>query len=138
MIGRQTKLTPELTETLCEHLRKGCYREIACKACGLGKTAFYRWMNEEESPDELHQAFRDAIRAAEAEAELKILKEIDEYVTDGELNDAKMDKMLKYLGIRYSAEGRWSNSNKLDLTSGGEPVKLVISQDFIPGESKPE
>lgn len=42
--GRPSKLTPELADRLCAHLRTGHYIETACALVGLSKTSMYAWL----------------------------------------------------------------------------------------------
>ena len=41
--GRPSKLTPEITEALCEALRTGLTYEDACLSTGIGVETFRRW-----------------------------------------------------------------------------------------------
>ena len=135
MAGRNSKLTPELTTRLCNYLRQGNYVKTACKMCGLGESTFYKWMDPEMFPGEDHEEFRQSIARAEAEAEANLLNRLHEAFYSGEFKDASPRDIMQFLRQRYSGDGRWTDGSKLDLTSGGEPVKLVISQDFIPDGS---
>lgn len=58
----KTKLTPEITAALCAQIAKGANERQACKAVGLGKTAFYDYINKDAD-------FADAIKQARKEAQ---------------------------------------------------------------------
>lgn len=60
-IGRPSKLTPEITAKICDHIDSGAYVEVAAQACGIGRTTLYRWLKDNED-------FRDAVKTARANA----------------------------------------------------------------------
>ncbi|QFY11524.1 hypothetical protein GBF35_37525 [Nonomuraea phyllanthi] len=69
-MGRPTKLTPELQEQLCRHLKAGHFLGTAAELCGGGRSTVHRWMAEGEAEDgstEL-RAFREAVTRARARA----------------------------------------------------------------------
>ncbi len=66
--GRKTLLTPELEATILGFIKAGAYDWVAAEAAGIGSTTFYRWLNEESSPEEPYRAFRENVSRARAEA----------------------------------------------------------------------
>ncbi|WP_433513863.1 hypothetical protein ACQP2T_61665 [Nonomuraea sp. CA-143628] len=69
--GRRTKLTPELQERLCGHIREGLYLTTACALTNLGESTVYRWLadaEKDDAPEDL-RAFAEAVERARAEAE---------------------------------------------------------------------
>ncbi|MGA4995913.1 hypothetical protein [Nonomuraea bangladeshensis] len=69
--GRRTKLTPDLQERLCQHIREGLYLATACALANVGESTVYRWLADaakDDAPDEL-RAFAEAVEQARAEAE---------------------------------------------------------------------
>ena len=46
--GRQTKLTPELTEELAGYIAKGLSNKDACERVHISEDTFYRWLNRGE------------------------------------------------------------------------------------------
>jgi hypothetical protein len=70
-IGRPTKLTKEIQQAIVVAIQSCNYTEVAAAYAGIDKATFYRWMERGESePDGIYRDFRDAIRKAEAEAEV--------------------------------------------------------------------
>ncbi|MFI6536703.1 hypothetical protein ACIBHY_29925 [Nonomuraea sp. NPDC050547] len=70
--GRRTKLTPELQERLCNHVREGLYLATACALTNVGESTIYRWLSDaakEDAPQELRD-FAEAVEQARAEAEV--------------------------------------------------------------------
>jgi len=70
-IGRKLKLTPAMIKKIAAHVRIGNYAITACRACGIGETTYYRWLeNGERENSGIYREFWEAIKTAEAEAEL--------------------------------------------------------------------
>jgi transposase len=67
-LGRPTKCTPEVRARVCEALSAGNTRSAAAEYAGIGETTFYRWMSED---DPEHREFREAVKKAEAIAEVR-------------------------------------------------------------------
>ncbi|MFI9552357.1 hypothetical protein [Nonomuraea endophytica] len=67
-MGRPTKLTPELQDQLCRHLKAGHFLGTAADLCGVGRSTVHRWLaqaEEEDAPAEL-RAFQAAVTQARA------------------------------------------------------------------------
>lgn len=45
-VGRKSKLTPQLIDQLCRHLKAGAFDYAAARAVGISKTTFYRWLEQ--------------------------------------------------------------------------------------------
>ena len=67
---RPTKLTPERQKAICDDLRTGCYVETACVRAGIDESTFYRWLEKARSGRRPYSDFRDAVKKAEADAEV--------------------------------------------------------------------
>jgi transposase len=67
--GRPSKMVPEAAAVVVEYVRKGCPRQFAASAAGIGRSTLMRWMARGKA--ERRGKFRDfwdAIKKAEAEA----------------------------------------------------------------------
>ena len=60
-IGRPSKYTPEVVETIINSIRKGATHGLACQAAGIGEQTFYGWMKD-------FPEFSDRVKAVESEA----------------------------------------------------------------------
>ena len=60
-MGRKSKHTPARQEAVLQSLRNGNTRRTAAAQAGIDHATFYRWMEK--------ATFRDAVEAAEAQAE---------------------------------------------------------------------
>ncbi|MEU4703282.1 hypothetical protein [Nonomuraea dietziae] len=70
-VGRRTRLTPELQEELCGHIREGLYLSTACALARVGESTVYRWLDEgaKDNADPARKEFREAVERARADAE---------------------------------------------------------------------
>lgn len=78
---RPSKLTPAVKAALVEAVEGGNYIETAVRACGIGTSTYYRWMEQGEADLEngkasAHRELWEAIKTAEAEAETNALSQI--------------------------------------------------------------
>ena len=76
MAGRPTKLTSEVQEKLCTALKAGNTRRAACGYAGISEDSFARYLRS--SAD-----FAEAIRKAEADAEVECVAIIRKCMRDG-------------------------------------------------------
>src|SRR5213080_4022208 len=71
LVARPTKLTPEIQQRIVTAIRAGNYAEPAARSAGISPATYYRWLergaNEEQG---IHREFHDAVRKAEADAEV--------------------------------------------------------------------
>ena len=70
-LGRPTKLTMELIERICDHIKKGNYIDVACAYENISKDTYFDWLKKGRAstvPDDLCRIFSDSIRSAEAES----------------------------------------------------------------------
>lgn len=125
--GRDTKLTPELQEQICDKIRHGNYVEIAVRACGISRATFYNWLkwgNAYRNNTALHtfeeySRFLDAVEAAEADAEALSLARLAKFAE----GDPKVDMWRLE---RKHAE-RWGKKDTTTLKGDAEaPVTVKI------------
>jgi hypothetical protein len=76
LAGRHTKLTPDVQQRILSYIRGGAFEWVAAEAAGIGKSTFYRWLQEGEAADsgsyhdfwlEVRKARAQSRVAAEAE-----------------------------------------------------------------------
>lgn len=84
--GRKPAYTPERVEAILDALRQGETDDLAAKMGGIGKTTFYRWIDEKEE-------FREAVKSAKADYEQWTLGEI--------LHDARRGLKVLVCGTEY-------------------------------------
>lgn len=120
MAGRKLKLTPERIEMLCNALSVGVPRETACKAAGIGKSTFYRWMERGEAGR--RGRFRElweAVQAAETQAEMTAM----ETWRNGMLTDWRAAK--EFLERRFPEKYALPKDTGAGLNQGPREVYVV-------------
>jgi hypothetical protein len=74
--GRPTKLTPKVQQAICDAVRNGNYYEAAATSAGIEYRTFRNWVERGEQEDAgIYFQFVQSLRAAEAEAETKLVAE---------------------------------------------------------------
>jgi len=152
--GRPTKLTPELQERICEFIRGGNYFSTACFAVGLGETTFYKWMERGEEKkvggegvkvESPFKEFREAIKKAEAEAEVErvarireagvggaVIKTIRYTRKDGteveETNLTRPAWEADMTHLERRTPDRWGRRQEI-VGKGGRPVEFRVTYD---------
>ena len=83
----------------------------ALKACGLSRTNFYKWIKEDEN-------FAEQVKEIENIQKDFIMSKYYECVKD------KVPSV-----VIHAAKTRlgWNETNKIDLTSGEEPIKINVN-----------
>ena len=81
-IGRPSKLTPELIETVCEGVRDGLSYKDASIRAGICRATFHKYKALGESGKHPFADFLDALESAEAELKHRLLGVIEAASTD--------------------------------------------------------
>ena len=148
-MGRKTKLTPELQETICNWLKLGYYQEDAGVMAGISPSTYYDWLKkgaeedskqdeikalgsgesplpaiEEDSDIELvyiYSEFSEAVARARAEAEGAHIKNIRRAADNGTWQASAWF-------LERSFPKKWGKRSTLDIDAqGDEPIKFQIS-----------
>jgi alpha-galactosidase/6-phospho-beta-glucosidase family protein len=84
-MARPCKLTPELTDVICDKLQKGMSYKLACQAAGINFSSFQLWMSKGEADDaeEMFSTFSNRVHAAEAYCAEQCLIRIQEKAQNG-------------------------------------------------------
>lgn len=94
--GRPTKLTPQVSKSVCDFIRLGSCLEVAAQAAGVTRTTLYDWIgkgnqaleaieqnwNPQEGTEPYIKFVQD-VRVAAAEAELLDIERIDKAAENG-------------------------------------------------------
>jgi transposase len=113
------KFTSRRKSAILRKMREGHYAKTAAETSGITEQALYNWLKKGEDPDQYpeHAAFLEKYRKAEATAEGKAIKAIqDAFASDWRA-------AMTYLERRYP--GRWARRQNVDVTSSGEPVRTI-------------
>ena len=122
-MSRPTKLTPELQERIVKDISLGVSYVDASGAAGVDYTTFNNWVKwGRDSKKGIYFKFFNAIEGAKATAFANFTKVITRASMDGDWRAA-----LEYLKRHDPAN--WGDSNKLDVTSGGEKITVTLKSE---------
>ena len=71
------KLSPEITEIICQNIEKGNSFETACQAVGICRKTLYNWMDRGEKGEIDFTHFILSIKKARAKAEMRHVEVIE-------------------------------------------------------------
>ena len=128
--GRPCKLTPEVQEKICRAIRAGNYAYVAAEYAGIGASTYHRWMQQgEQETSGPFREFRDAVKNAESEAEVRAVAIIQKHM------ERNWQAAMTYLERKHPQ--RWGR--RLDVTTAGRPVTKVqlVVRDPKTGEETP-
>jgi nitrogen regulatory protein PII-like uncharacterized protein len=84
-MARPTKLTSALTAKIVEAIKMGATHEHAAQYAGISVATFYGWKAKAEAGDEDYLEFLEAIKSAEGQGAVELLKRIKEASEDPKL-----------------------------------------------------
>lgn len=124
-MGRPSKLTQARHNKIVADIRAGNYAQIAAVASGITEQTYYNWLNrgaEHKASDDpelrgsIYAKFFEAIKRAEAEAEVKQLRAMQ--------TDDKWQRRAWWLERRFPK--RWGQKQSLELSGpDGGPVEVT-------------
>lgn len=80
--GRKSKLTPQVIRKVAAALRAGCFFKVACEYAGISESTGHLWLQiargdrPEQRPTALQSEFLDAVKKADADAEVAAVTRI--------------------------------------------------------------
>jgi transposase len=111
------KLNDAMIDAITLHISKGNYAVVACRIVGINESTLYDWLKKaEERPNSIYAKLSKSIKVAESQRESKWVEDISN-------DDAWTSKA--WLLERKHPE-RWGKKNAVDITSGGEKLKVVF------------
>jgi transposase-like protein len=131
-MGRQSKLTKARHAGIVRMIASGSYAEVAARANGVDPATFYRWMKRGEEAetddkgkpldfdDDRYCVFREAVKEAEAKAEVLAVGRIQQAAASGTWTASAW-----YLERKYP--DRWGRKDHLRTEvsgPGGGPVEI--------------
>jgi hypothetical protein len=75
-MARPTKCTPQVTETICEHIRQGVPQETSAALAGISERTFYDWMSWGAAGREPWAQFSQSVARARAECEAALIADV--------------------------------------------------------------
>ena len=108
MAGRKSKLTPQLINDAVKLLKGGSYISTVCEFIGIDTSTWYRWMREgKKAKAGIKNHFYHAIKKAEAEAEIRMVTDIQKIANENQTWQA-----LAWMLERKYPE-RWGRKDKI-------------------------
>lgn len=113
------KFTSWRKSAILRKMREGHYAKTAAETSGITEQTLYNWLKKGEDPEQYpeHAAFLEAYRKAEATAEERAIRAIQ----DAFPNDWRA--AMTYLERRHPA--RWARRQNVEVTSNGEPIRTI-------------
>ena len=106
--GRQTKLTPEIQEKIVSAIRAGNFAAVAAGYAGICESTFYRWIQKgKEAKSGIYCEFREAIKSAENESEVRAVAHIQKHMTKN------WQAAMTYLERKHP--DRWGRRDRLKV-----------------------
>src|SRR5690349_15079491 len=103
MMDKTRRFTPEVADTIIEHVRAGNYFQTAARAAGIHRDTLYRWINQGEGGDPVFAEFHERLREAEALAEIDAVAKVREAKQGWQAH-------MTFLERRHSE--RWSRAER--------------------------
>ncbi len=121
-MARPTKLTPEIQERIVAAIRAGNYPEPSACSAGVSPATYYRWMKRgEEAKTGIYREFYEAVKRAEASAEVHAVAVIRKEIAAGDWRAA-----ANFLERRFGDRWRRRESIEHDGTQ-----RLVINTEHL-------
>lgn len=117
--GRHTKLTPKVQEQIVLTISKsGSYAKVAAQAVGISERLYYKWLTRGENGQEPYLSFLEAVRQAEAQAEVK---------TGEKVFKGKKNWVSAATWLERTRRERWSRSDKLLIGPSLGPIEFTVT-----------
>lgn len=123
-MSRPTDYNEEIEQKVLDGVRQGLSSKDAALCAGISETSFFKWLKLGREGNPVYAQFAERIEVARAEAKQRRIK----IIYDAEPEDPRL--ALEMLARMYPQEF----GKKVDVTSGGQRIQLVISPDLLPQE----
>lgn len=127
--GRRTKLTEDRATKILEALRLGVPQNTAIAYAGIHESTYYRWLQEGAEPDapDNVREFRESVKAARAEAEVRSLAVIQ--------NASRKSWQAAAWFLERGFPQHWARTDRHEVTGrDGGAIELNVDTEAL--ESK--
>ena len=124
-MSRTTILSEVIQNAMVEAIEAGNYASTAAESVGISSSTHYLWMSKGEEGIEPYVGYMEAIKKAEAEAEMSAVRNIKTHAADNWTASAW------YLERKFPDRwGRKTNSPKRFQVKTANPFKLIPSRSY--------
>ena len=118
-MGRPSKISDEKQAAIVRSLEKGATIKASFLAAGVHESSYYRWMSKgkEEDAEPEYRQFRQAIKEAEAKAEI--------HHTDIIHLHAFKSWQASAWWLERRKASDYARQDKVDVTTKGKPLGIV-------------
>lgn len=126
------KLKPETIKTIADGIRIGMTIEAACRLGGITKVTLHRWRNAEPGTRDaaILAELEDAMELAMAEGQKVLLERMQRHSEGAKDSKGRPVKdFAEWQATKWilAARHKMGVEQRVDVTSGGQPVKYVVS-----------
>lgn len=127
---RKLKLNKRMIKDAEKLLKGGNYVETICEYLGIGKSTWYRWLAEgEQANSGIKREFWDAIKKAEAEAEIRLVTDLQKIAK----NNNQWQGIAWILERKYP--DRWGKRERVEASvehtgKDGGPIRTESGIDL--------
>lgn len=124
-VARPTRCTPEVTQRVADAIRGGNYANVAAQYAGIGESTYYEWLQRGREGESPFAEFAEAIKEAEAQAEVRNMALIQQAAQAGTWQASAW-----YLERRYPS--RYGRRERLEHSGPeGGPITLRGIADMM-------
>ena len=116
-MSRTTILSEVIQNAMVEAIEAGNYASTAAESVGIGESTHYRWMKQGEEGIEPYRGYWEAIKKAEAQAEMSAVQNIQTHSADNWTASAW------YLERKFP--DKWGRKDKLTQEISGKDGKPI-------------
>ena len=129
-MGRPTKLTPELHDTIIKHIRAGNYIETACAGAGVHVSSYHIWRRkgllDPPHTNPQYAKFVEAVDLARSEAEMRNVAIIN--------RAAVLDPRQAQWWLERSHPHKWGRLERTELEVSGPNKQPIQVKDELKAE----
>jgi hypothetical protein len=128
-MARPTKLTTAVRDKILHAIRQGNYAVVAAQYAGIGESTFYLWLQRGERGDPLYVEFMEAVKMAEAQAEVHAVEVVNLHMADN------WQAAMTYLERRHPA--RWKRRDELNFRNLSDEELIERAKVALNGDGPP-
>lgn len=137
-MGRPSKLTPEVQESICRTLSAGVDLDTACRREGIGRSTVYDWIERGKKDEEPYASFLLAVDKAQADVETGVTFQV---IKASKTQWQAGAWWLKFKATRGATRIELTGRDGAPLSKGGQLSEQAVDQirrRILYGEARSE